>query len=299
MGNDFSDQVTIDVFVQTSSSLKVSVKGGRDRTRVHIKSSDISERSADYVSISFSGNGSQEIRIYQEIETFPQNETEKELGRDVLQLDAQGSSEGLRTQGLSPLGSGRSLIYSGSKEEDNFIIYFLVNADQVQRQDAGSYAGRIKYIVETDQGKQEFPIDIQGDIPPAFTMKVTTPPGGVTFPDVLAGSPPQEKQVVVTVSSNLHEPYQVLQDLQTNMTNQQGKEFDNKYFTLQVVIPPGQNGRTDFMEFSPMQTGECPVFSSDPTGSGATFTVVYRLQGYDQMSPGSFSAPIRFSLNQK
>jgi hypothetical protein len=116
---------------------------------------------------------------------------------------------------------------------------------------------------------------------------------------VLANTPAQEKEVVVTVQSNLHKPYQVLQDVQTSMTNQQGKEFDNKYFTIEVQIPSGQKGQTDFMEFSPVQTGEYPVFSSDAGGSGATFKVEYRLQGYPQMSPGDFLAPIRFSLNQK
>ena len=299
MGNDSSDQVTIDVFLKTSSSLKISVKGAYNPTRIRIKGSDTSEKSADFVNVSFSGNSGQEIRIYQEVETIPQNETDQELGANVLQLDAQGQTEGLRIQGLSPLRSGRSLIYSSNKDEDNFLIYFLVNADQAQRQAAGSYAGKIKYVVETDQGNQAFPIDIQCVIPSVFTMNVVTPPGGVNFSHVLANSTPQDKEVLVTVSSNLNKPYQVTQDFQTNMTNQQGKEFNSKYFTIQVEIPSGQKGQTDFTEFSPVQTGEYPIFSSDAMGSGATFTVVYRLQGYAQMSPGDFLAPVRLSLNQK
>ncbi len=299
MGNDSSDQVTIDVFLETSSNLKISVKGAHHPTRIRIQGSDISEKSADFINVSFSGNKAQEIRIYQEVETMPHNETDQGLGADVLQLDAQGQTEGLRIQGASPLRSGRSLVYSSNKDEDNFLIYFLVNADQVQRQAAGSYVGRIKYVVETDKGNQVFPIDIQCVIASVFTMNVVTPPGGVSFSHVLANSPSQDKQVMVTVSSNLNKPYQVTQDFQTNMTNQQGKEFDSKYFTIQVEIPSGQKGQTDFTEFSPVRTGEYPVFSSDSMGSGATFTVVYRLQGYTQMNAGDFLAPIRFSLNQK
>ena len=102
-------------------------------------------------------------------------------------------------------------------------------------------------------------------------MNITPPPGGVSFTHVLANSPPQDKEVMVTVLSNLHKPYQVIQDFQTNMTNQQGKEFNSKYFTIQVEIPSGQKGQTNFTEFSPVQTGEYPVFSSDARGSGATF----------------------------
>lgn len=299
MGNASSDQVTIDVFLQTSSNLKISVKGAHDPTRIHIQGSDTSEKTADFVNLSFSGNSGQEIRIYQDIESLPQNETDQELRGDVLQIDPQGQTEGLRVQGPTSLKVGRTLIYSGNKVEDNIDLYFLINADQVQQQEAGVYKGRVKYSVETDQGRQEFPMGIQFDVPPEFTMNVTTPPGGVSFSHVLANNPPQDKEVLVTVVSNLHKPYQVLQDIQTGMTNEKGKEFDNKYFTIQVDIPSGQKGQTNFAEFSPVQTGEYPVFTSDSMGSGAIFTVVYRLQGYNQMSPGNFSAPIRFSLNQK
>ncbi len=294
-----SDQVTIDVFLETSSGLKVSVKGAHDPMGVHIQGSDTTEKGADSVNISFSGNSGQEIRIYQVAETMPQNETEQELGTEVLQLDTQGQTEGLRVPGLSLLRPGRSLIYSGSEAEGNFLIYFLVSADQLQKQAAGIYTGKIKYEVETSQGTREFPINVQCNIPSEFSMTVTTPPGGVSFSHILANSPPQDQEVLVTVISNLHQPYQVLQDLQANMTNSQGKEFDNKYFTLQVQVLPGQNGRTDYTEFLPMKTGEYPVFSSNSMGDGASFKVVYRLQGYAQMNPGDFSAPIRFSLNQK
>jgi len=299
VGNDFNDQVMIDVFLETSSSLKISIRGGHQNNRIHIKDTDTTQKAADYINISFTGNSGQEIRIYQETENFPQNNMEQELGAGVLQLDAEGQTEGLRNQGLNLLGVGRSLIYTSNKDEDNFIIYFLVNSSQVQGQDAGTYTGKIKYVVETGNGKQEFPIYIQCDILPVFSLSITPPSGGVSFTHVLANNPSQDKEVLVTVMSNLHKPYQVLQDVQSNMTNQQGKEFDSKYFTLQVEIPSGVKGQTNFTDFASVETGEYPVYSSDSSGSGATFKVVYRLQGYPQMSPGDFSAPIRFSLNQK
>jgi len=299
MGNASSDQVTIDVFLETASNLKISVKGSRQPNRIRVKDSDTSEKTAEYVNVSFAGNSGGEIRIYQEIETVLQDDKGNELGAGVLQIDPQGATDGIRAEGATPLSPARTLVYSGNKGEDNFLIYFLVDPNQAQQQDAGKYFGRVKYVVETDQGKQEFPIDVECKILPVFTINVTTPPEGVSFPDVLPSSPPQEKEVVVTVLSNLHKPYQVFQNLQTNMTNTQGKEIDNKYFTIQVQIPTGQKGHTDLTDFTPMQTGDYPVFSSDSSGSGATFTVLYRLQGYAQMSPGSFLAPIRFSLNQK
>jgi len=294
-----SDQVTLDVLLTASSSLKISVKGSRNPNRVFVRSSEKADKKDDFINFSFSGNSGQEVRIYQEIETMPQDEKDQELGADVLQIESQGGTDGSRIQGPTSLSNARSLIYSSNKDEDSFDLNFLIDGDQLQQQEAGKYKGKVKYTVETDQGKQEFPIDIDCAILPVFTMNVTTPPGGVSFAHVLANSPPQEQEVLVTVLSNLHKPYQVLQNLQSSMTNEQGKEFDSKYFNVQVLIQSGQKGQTDFAEFSPVQTGEYPVFTSDSLGSGSTFKVVYRLQGYAQMNAGDFLAPIRLSLNQK
>ena len=126
MGNASSDQVTIDVLLDMSSSLKILVKGKHDRSRVRIKGSDISVKTADYVSLSFSGNSGGEIRIYQDIETLPHNETGEELGAGVIQIDAQGNTDGLRAQGVNSLGSARTLIYSSNKDEDNFFLIFVL-----------------------------------------------------------------------------------------------------------------------------------------------------------------------------
>jgi hypothetical protein len=264
-----------------------------------MKNTDTTDKTADSLNISYSGNTGQEIRIYQEVTAMPQNETGQELGANVIQLEVQGQAEGLDNQGLSQLGTSKSLIYSGNQTENNFSIYFLVDPAKVQDQVAGTYTGQINYSVETSQGVQQFPLNVQLDIAPVFSLTITQPPGGVSFTHVLANSPAQYKVVSVTVVSNLNKPYQVIQNLQTNMTNPQGKEFNSTYFTDQVQIPSGQKGQTNLAEFSPVTMGEYPVFTSDALGSGATFNVVYCLQGYAHMNSGNFSAQVMLSLSQK
>ncbi|MBF0511698.1 MAG: hypothetical protein HQL13_05135 [Candidatus Omnitrophica bacterium] len=237
LGNSAGDEAVVDIILQTSSlgGLQVSIKGAHHRNHVHVKETDITQKDADFVTISYSGNLGGQVKIYQELETVPQTTTDENLGKDVLQLDMEGQTEGLRTQGLNSLGTNRTLIYSGNKAEDQFIIYFLINSAEAQKQAAGTYHGRIKYVVETDQGRQEFPVNVQCQIAPVFLMNITSLSGGVRFTHVLAGSV-QEQEVVVNVLSNLHKPYQVLQELQTSITNKQGKEFDKKYFTFLVAV---------------------------------------------------------------
>ena len=299
LGNSGSDELAVDVLLHIVSNFKLTIAGDHTPNAINIKSTDLTEKAADHVNFSFSGNSGEQIRIYQELDSVPQNEMNQPLASGALQLDAAGNGEDLKIGGISSLGPQRTLIYSGNKDADNFQIYFLVDANQIASQAAGNYTGKIRYVVETDHSRQEIPLNIQCSVSPVFTMNVSMPPGGINFSHVLPNSPPQDEEVLVTVTSNLNKPYQVMQNLDTLMTNQQGKEFNNQYFTLQVEIPAGQKGQTSFTEFSRMQTGDFPVFTSDASGSSATFKLLYRLQGYSGMSPGNFTAPIRLSLNQE
>ena len=293
------EQAFVNISLESVSNWNVSVSGGRTPGQVRIKDSDVAEKTADFVKISFSGNLGQEVRIYQEFNALPQNTMAEEILPDAFRFLVAGETEqNVRVSGAVPMGRTRTLIYTGKSQEDSLRVYFLANPDKIQEANAGTYTGKVKYIVETDKGPEEFLIDLECDIQPVFNLDVTLPPEGVSFANVLATNPPTQREVMVTVHSNLHRAYQVLQDLSVPMANEKGNEIDKGYFTVKVEIPSGEKGQTKFVDFSSMQTGEYPIFSSDGKGSPATFKVVYRLQGYPQLSSGNYSAPIRFSLNQ-
>ncbi len=292
------DQVLVNVFVDNTSMWKASVVGGHSLARVRIQDSDTTEKTADYAKISFAGNPGQQVRVYQEIESPLRNEAGQDLGADVLQAHAAGDTDSLRAAEAVSVGHDRLLIYSDKKDEDNFVVYFLMNAEKIEEQEAGIYRGRIKYTVETNDDRQEFLIDIECQIEAVFTLDVVAPAEGVSFANVLPTTPPQDKEVMVTVRSNFHKPYQVLQNLQSTMTNEKGKEISNEFFNFKIEIPAGQKGQTRFGDYSSVEKGEYPIFSSDGKGSPAVFKVIYRLQGYAEMDPGNFLAQVRFSLNQ-
>lgn len=291
-------QAELSVSLQASSQWKATVAGGRTPGQVRVNDTDVTEKTADFVKISFTGNSGREVRIYQEMETIPQNAEGQEFQPGVLMFYGAGQTDGLRATSVSPLAPTRTLVYAGRRSEDNFLLYYLMDPRVLAGQESGEYKGKLKFDVETDKGTQEYFVDMECRIQPVFTMEVDVPAQGVSFTHVLAGNPPQEQGITVTVHTNLHKPYQVVQEMQTPMTNEQGKEIAKEYFTVMVELPAGQRGRTRFADFSPAETGEHPVFSSDGKGSAAAFKVTYRLQGYPGMGSGNFSAPIRFSLNQ-
>ena len=293
------DQVEslVDFVLENTAQLKVAVTGDHDPKGIHIKDTDTSAEKADFVKVSFSNNASEEIKIYQEFLSFLTNEAGEELPLEAIKISLQGNSSNIR-QGNGSISRSRALLYSGTVNDDEFAVAFLVDADRLQEVNAGLYKGQLKYSVETSSAHQEFTIDIECQIQPVFSIEMTLPPGGVSFGHVLADSPAQEKQVWVSVRTNLHKPYQVMQGMDSLMINEHGKEFDKKYFTFKVDLAIGQKGQTKYTEFSSVETGDYPVYHSDAQGSPAKFAVTYELKGHFKMNAGNFTAPLKFSLSQ-
>ncbi len=299
MGESKLDQAVMDVQIESADTWAVSVKGGRSPERVILKDSDTSEKAADFITIAFSGNNGQEVRIYQEVESLPQSTTAREISSDLIWFSVTGEDpKNMRVQEPSKLVRNREILYSGDKSEDNVMVSFWMDADRVMEQDAGTYVGKVKYIIERYDHQDELPIELECIIQPIFSIQVDLPPGGVSFTNVLPTNPPQEKEVLVTVKTNLNQPYQVTQIMSSPMTNESGKEISKEYLHLKVEIPEGQKGQTKYSDFSSMDKGEYPIFLSDLQGNPATFKVIYRLQGSAQLSSGNFLAPVKFSLNQ-
>ena len=299
LGGASQDQAMINVSLDTLSSWNISIAGGHSPEKIRVKDSDTSEKTADFVKVSFSGNAGQEVRVYQELVSVPQNVDGKELQLEALLFSVNGlTQQNIHVSGANALRSGRTLVYSGQAAEDNFVVSYFWDADKVRELEAGTYTGKIRLLVEANGSTEEHLIDLELQVQPAFTVDVSLPTGGVRFTHVLPTNPPEDKEVLVTVRSNLQKPYQVLQSFRTPMTNEQGKEIGKENFLIRVDIPPGQKGRTRFSEFTPVDIGEYPIFFSDAQGSAAFFKVMYRLKAGSQSNPGNYSAPVEFSLNQ-
>lgn len=299
LGEPSQAQVSVNLQVEAFSSWKAQVTAGRSRDTVRVKDTDTSDAQADYGKISFSGAKGQEVRIYQQMDDLPRSAAGDYMRQGVLMFSAEASRQpGSVAAGAAPLAVSNTLIYSGRIDADDVLVKFFLNPDQISAQSAGAYSGRVRFVVETDQSRQEFGLALECDIKPVFTVDVMLPSGGVVFDNVLPNTPAREQVVQVKVRSNLRRPYQVLQDLPVTMTNDKGQSLKKDYFMMKVEVPAGEKGKTRWVDFSPVEIGESTVFSSDSQGTPATFNVLYRLQGYPQMSGGSFAAQIKYSLNQ-
>lgn len=291
-------QETLIVNIQAESTWQVSVSGSRTKDRITVNDKDVTEKTADFVKIEFSGNVGQDVRVFQEAIVLPQSAEGRDLGTEGLIYYVAADGDGVRTQEVTPLTPNRSLIYQSQKVSGNILVYFQLNPQTLAVQAPGTYVGRMKFTIESNQGLEDHYMDVQCQIQPVFTIDVVVPSDGISFNRVVANSPAQEKEVIIKVYSNLRKPYQVSQNLQALMTNEKGEQIAQDYFTQKVEMPLGSRGKTRYNSFMPVEVGEQPLFVSDSQGNAVELKITYKLQGYQGMRAGNFNAPLQFSLNQ-
>jgi len=298
VGASGHDDVFLNVFLEASGNLKFEVEGSTFKGAVHLDTQSEKNRSG-FVRLSFDGNNAQGIKIYQEVEIFPQNELFRELREAALVFVATGNVRGILHQNeRSALTRKRTLLYSSNAEEDNFDVQFALEESLLNELKAGNYKGRVRYIVDTDSGQEIYPINLEINIHPIFNLTIDLPPGGVSFTRLFPSSPSQEKEVLVHVFSNLGKPYMVMQSLASALTNEKGVVIKNDYFTMREDLIEGEMGKVAHSDYHAVKDGDSTIFYSDRQGSPASFKVRYRLRSYPEISPGDYTTSIVYSLGE-
>lgn len=291
------DQAVINVYLEAQGGFKVSVEGARYSNKILIRSSR-REVTNDGIKINFVGNSNKEIRIYQEMEIFPVNEQGESLNLNSLQFSVVSSGGGNFHLTPEVLGRTRQLLYRSHESQEDVTVEYSLSPQSDAPVKAGSYRGSLRVAVESSSGIQEFPLDVEIQVDPVFDIEVALPSQGVRFNRVLPFDPPQTKEVLVKVISNLGKPYVVMQNVATPMVDAEGDQIKAEYFSLKTEITSKSEGKVAATDFVPVGVGEKAVFYSDAKGTPSEFKVIYRLQSYPDIRAGEYGAPIVFSLGE-
>lgn len=291
------DQAFVNVYLDASGAFKVSVRGSKNSDRVFLESS---KRAAteDGIRIEFSGHFRDELRVYQELQIVPENEQGQFIDLDAVQFFITGNGAANLHPSPEALKRKRELVYQSREAEDKFVVNFLFDPEKRHGLKAGVYRGRMIITVESSQGTQDFPLNVEFKVGPVFDIEVVLPPQGVRFSKVLPTDPPQVQEVKVKVVSNLGKPYVVMQNMASNLVTPKGEEIKKEHFVLKTELVGNSTGHIKVTEFTPVGIGERPLFYSDREGSAAEFKVFYRLTSYPEIVAGDYGAPIVFSLGE-
>lgn len=298
VGGASQDDVILNMTVEVSGELKIEVEGSSTPDTVRLKLKGDRDREG-FVKLGFRENIAGEIRAFQEVEIFPQDEFFTGINENLILYTASGSTKGeLSPHVPTALTRKRSLIYSSRAGEDTFYINFILNENDMGQQRAGTYKGKLKYIVEAGQDRREKDISLEVEVEPTFIMEVDLPTGGLSFDRLLPDSQPSIREVDVQVRTNLGKPYMVTQSIASPLTNETGAQMPGEYFTMKIEPVDGQSGKGMFADYQPVPGSDHPIFASDNKGSPSHFKVIYRLRPFEGMAAGDYSTSIRFSLGE-
>lgn len=298
MGSGSQQDAFLDVLIDVDLGFDISIRGERSVQAIRLDS-QYADHGMDQVKFSFKGNAGP-LRIYQELlNPIVSKIDQSELPRGTFQYSAVGRSDGFKFSGKHDLDFNKVLIYESSLQEDQWGMVYELVLNRFSTLKAGTYQGRLRYTIESNNIEKFIDFDIEVDITPIFEISFDFPDGPFDFSKVFPGSGPEERYVVVQVKTNLNQPYSVSQKVLDSLRNQNGEILNHEYFLLKTVANENVSGELKFPEFVPVTaTADQTLFISDRNGSPVAFRVFYRLVPYDDMSPGNYRTEIIYSLGQ-
>lgn len=293
--------VNMDVRVDIRPDFKITIQnanGGKDLNFGKITKDRPAANVAFVIHVE-SNIGSPYKIIQQMTEPLSSSEGES-LADDSLRFAVTGGLKGTSkvTGNSSPLSEVPVLLYLSSEKGsgDDLQIQYQLNPDLKQK--AGIYSGNLTFKVESSAtffSNQVFNVPVHVEIEPVFYLDVEPEQGsGLHFGAYKTGEEKQEKRIILTVHSNLGEPYQVSQIVSRKLTSLEGAVIPREHFTF--FGSEAQTGLLAVMSPKEVPEGESLVFTSSKLGTPEKFTLNYSLTIPKEAKSGIYNSDIKYSI---
>lgn len=132
-----------------------------------------------------------------------------------------------------------------------------------------------------------------------FNISVRPYDGGfeLRFAEIERFSPiDTEKEVTVTVNSDIGKRYQVIQSLLDPLTNTEGVTLPGEAFTIYTLKGSNATGTLGLDSAVPVMAGRTLIYNSNESGMSDSFTIVYTLRYSLVKAPGLYRGRLNFFL---
>ena len=297
-GSQDEEILTVLLYATDDFSYDFQFSAGQEKILLEVDEKSLLNGES-FIKLTYNGFRGEMLKITQELLTPLLNEMNEEIDPALVMthVTSDFAIDGILDNDLN-LEFGPKIVFQSPSTKDSVLMGFKVDSDQIKHVKAGKYSGMLRYTLETAENKFVKDIDITVDIAPIFYLSLTFPDEGMKFERVLPVTPPQIRDVLVTVHSNLKKSYAVVQSAQHGLINEDGYEMESKYFEMKGEIIDGFSGRIESPAYTSFPVGETPVFISDGEGRPSQFKVYYRLTPYRQMEAGNYMTSIVYSLSE-
>ncbi len=292
---------TLDVRVEVDAQFRLDVVNSRG-TRTLDLGKITKERSSGTEVLNFDIQSSPgaRFRLAGEMSTSLTSQQGQSLAEGALMVAAGSPANSGTLQvpaAAIPLASSLTPIYiSENGGSDRFQLVFAVTPEASQK--AGIYSGALTLRLDSQSPfvpSQVINIPVQFEIESIFSLETKIDEGfSLNFGSFRSGKEKEERRVILTVRSNLGEPYQVSQIVPRKMMNEQGAALEDDNF--QFSASTTETGVSLAQAAAPVQTGEHLIFTSDKSGTPENIILNYTLSIPPDSKAGNYTSEIKYSI---
>jgi hypothetical protein len=288
---------------EESNSLSVTVAPAEGASSIILHPSsrdDLRGEANAVVTINGSFNGA--FKIMQMLSQPIQSQDGRFIDSNNILFTVPDAQKGVAINQLTPLSGNIQTIYSsrpdGSSDKAFTIAYSLADPLSLV---AGNYRSRIQYRMES-AGKQinlgALDLEIRQD--PLFEISISPQDQrySIDFANLKAGEGPRINEVLVEVKTNIGRPYQITQNILSDLVSSNGEKISSKYFSLQTISVDNTKGSLKVTNKTPIEKGNLLLFVSDAKGSSDQFKIVYELVCPADLRAGNYSSRITYTLTE-
>ncbi len=296
----------IEVYVsipEDSGSLSVSVAPAEGASSIILNPSgrdDLRQAANAVVTINGTFNGP--FRIMQMLPQPIQSGEGKLISSSNLLFSVPDAKVGVAINQPTALSSNIQTIYSsrpdGSADKAFTISYSLADPLGLV---AGNYRSRIQYLLES-AGKQinlgALDLEIRQDRIFEIDISPQDQRYSIDFANLKPSEGPRINEVLIGVKTNVGRPYQITQNILSELVSSDGGKIPPEYFSLQTLAVNDTRGSLKARDKIPVGKGNLLLFISDANGSTDKFKVVYELICPADLKAGNYSSRITYTLTE-
>lgn len=294
--------ITMDVRVEINPTFRIKVvseKGLRSLDLGHI--SKERKQASESLKFEVESNIGTTYKVYQQLSSPLVSPDGAMLDEEVFKVNGVGGPLGTLAIGQNaiPVSQAKSLVYTSSAAGAGDIWQLQFTAQPDTSQKAGVYTGTLTITVESQSpytsSVQSILVPIRIEVDTIFYLDTEVQKGSnLHFGTFKLPGEKHEKQVLITVHSNIGQPYQVTQILPRKLMSETGVVMPKESFTF--FGAEAQTGVLAAMSPRPITEGESVVFTSDSKGSPEKFLLNYELALPKDARSGSYSSEVKYSI---
>ncbi len=291
--------VILNIYATIDSRTKIEITTVTGSKEIRLSPAREESKRAS-VSIAIKGGLGKQYRILQAMPGELRSSDGNTLDWNAVEMAGRGARTGMVIGDAKPVSQQPQMIYVSSPNgaADSFEMDYALA--QVSGQKVGRYQSKLQYFLETLGGAKVELIDSVSlivDNPKVFDLSITPedPSGRLEFRNLKAGQEPRRSEVTFTINSNIGKPYQVLQNVYSELVNTNGNQIPGEHFTIRGD-GTGSKGSLKIGDKSQVKKGDTTLFVSDSRGSSDSFKLVYELDIPKDVLAGDYSTRITYSL---